>query len=96
MGKVNIDTVREWVTTNDFFKGNRVEQGRDVFVPSNNKYPHVHIGTNFITSSKSPSNHSELVDAQGTVNNGRVLTCNQDTKSAEVMQLCRYLISQQT
>lgn len=85
--------VREWVRTNDFFEGNRVEQGGDVYVPSEKKYPHIHIGDNFVVYSKSPSNHSYLLNGSE-VFKGRVETAQQDCGEAHIMQICRYLSSQ--
>lgn len=62
---LTIKQVTEWVKSNDLFTlddvATRVLQGRDVFVPSQNKYPHVHIGKDFIVWSKSPTNHTDLI-----------------------------------
>ncbi|HLO03749.1 MAG TPA: hypothetical protein VK191_11630, partial [Symbiobacteriaceae bacterium] len=85
--------VKTWVKTNDYFAGNRVEQGGDVFVPSNNKYPHIHIGNDFVTYSKSSSNHIYLIQGDQ-VFKGRIQTAQQDSQDAHVIQVCRYLDSQ--
>jgi hypothetical protein len=90
-----VDQIREWATTNDFFEGNIVQQGKDVFIPSNNKYPHIHIGKDFITYSKAPSNHMYMVETGSEmVNQGRVLNAFQGCKEAHIMQACRYMSSQ--
>jgi hypothetical protein len=95
---MSVDQVREWVTTNDYFEGALVRQGKDLFVPDNARYPHVHIGTNFIVYSKSSGNHSYLIEKGGTIQQGRIHTAVQEetlqNKSAELIQLLRYMASQ--
>ncbi|NRF67355.1 hypothetical protein HLB44_10200 [Aquincola sp. S2] len=63
---LTIKMVREWVTSNDLYSSyfdvaTYVAQGKDIFVPSQNKYPHVHVGKDFIVWSKSPTNHTDLI-----------------------------------
>jgi hypothetical protein len=90
-----VDQIREWSTTNDFFDGSIVQQGKDVFIPSNSKYPHIHIGSDFITYSKTPSNHMYIVEkGSNDVNKGRVLNAFQDSHEAHIMQACRYMTTQ--
>jgi hypothetical protein len=87
--------IRTWVRSNDFFNGYIVEQSGDVFIPGPNKYPHIHIGTNYITYSKTHSNHMYLVETGSTnVNQGRVSNVLQDSNNAHILQVCRYMKSQ--
>ena len=96
MGYINVDNVRAHVEDNMFYEGSRVIQGKDIFVPSNNKYPHVHIGPDYVVYSKGSNNHMYMVERGGQVQNGRVLTARQDSGNAEIMQICGYITSQQT
>jgi hypothetical protein len=90
-----VDTIRTWATTNDFFEDNIVQQGKNVFIPSEKKYPHIHIGPDFITYSKSDKNHMYIVDkGSEIVNQGRVLNAYQGCGEAHIMQACRYMSSQ--
>lgn len=90
-----VNQVRTWATSNDFFEDNIVEQGKDVFIPSEKKYPHIHIGPDFITYSKSKGNHMYIVDkGSDDVNHGRVINAYQGCSEAHIMQVCRYLTSQ--
>ncbi len=90
-----VDQIREWATTNDFFEKNIVKQGKDVLILSNNKYPHIHIGPDFITYSKAPTNHMYIVEkGSEMVNQDRVLNAHSGCGEAHIMQACRYMSSQ--
>ncbi len=94
MANIGIDMVRAHIDGNDFYNALSVKQGNDLFVPSQVRYPHLHIGKNFITYSKTSTNHSEIVAANGFVNEGRLITMLQDSNSAEIKQVARYIMSQ--
>lgn len=86
-------TVRDWVRTNDFFGTARITQGRDTFVPVNNRYPHIHIGDGFVVYSKTSSNHMELIRGDA-VHSERTQQAFDDCNDANIMQVCRYILSQ--
>jgi hypothetical protein len=94
---MSVDVIREWVKTNDFFEGGRdISDRQNTYVSSRNVYPHVHIGSNFITYSKGPNNHSYLIEAGGVVRKGRIDTALADAPQADVFmnQVLRYMSSQ--
>ena len=84
------NTVNTWVTGNDFFEGFKVAQGGDVFVPTNNRYPHIHIGNGYIVYSKTAHNHLYLCQGDQLFLN-RVQTVLQDSDDAHVLQICRFI-----
>jgi len=86
------EQVKDWAKTNDYFANNIEKNGVDVFVPAANIYPHIHMGKNFITYSKSSSNHSELCRGDQ-VFKERINTAQQDTKNPYIDQVCRYMIT---
>ena len=95
---LTIKMVRDWITSNDLYSAyldvaTFVEQGKDIFVPSENKYPHVHISKDFIVWSKSPTNHTDLIRGSMVykANIGNALT---STTDFGVSQLLRYMNSQ--
>ena len=84
--------VMAFVRGNDYFD-HVVDAGGDLFVPSNNRYPHIHMHKNFVTYSKRSNNHMYLI--QGDVAyKGRTETAKQDCGDAEIMQICSYILSQ--
>ena len=90
-----VDQIRDWATGNNFFDGNIVKQGKDVFIPDQNRYPHIHISTNFVTYSKTPTNHMYLVETGSeSVNKSRVTNALQDSQEPHIIQVCRYMTSQ--
>jgi hypothetical protein len=97
---MSTNQVRQWVITNDYFEGGRVQQGRDCFVPSNASYPHIHIGEDFIVYSKSSGNHSHLIEpGDSNIRIGRIHTALQEESFQKrgnpcLIQLLRYMSSQ--
>lgn len=85
-------TVMKWVKSNDFFEGNVVEDNGDVFVPYKNNYPHIHINKDFVTYSKSSSNHAYLIQGDQAYKE-RTETAKQDCGNADIMQICSYILS---
>jgi hypothetical protein len=96
--RMSVDTVRQWVKTNDYFTpafgGSRDVQGTDVFVPTAHKYPHIHIGANYITYSKTPSNHVYLVETGGVVRMNRIDNALTEQGAGDMNQLLRHMKSQ--
>lgn len=94
---MSVDQVQKWVLSNDYFTpdfgGSREEQGREVFVPST-KYPHIHIGADYIVFSKSKTNHSYLIETGGIIRQGRIATALMDVADLNMKQLLRYMSSQ--
>jgi hypothetical protein len=88
-----VDVVEAWVTSNHFFAGAVQVSGSDVYIPSANRYPHIHIGSGFIVYSKSSSNHSYLVNGND-VFAGRCQTARSNCNEAHIIQVCRYIESQ--
>ena len=89
------DYVKAFVEGNDYFENNVVRKNTDMYVPSNNRYPHIHIGKNFVVYSKSKGNHSYLVEkSQSRASKSRTLNAKQNSGSADIMQICDYLLSQ--
>lgn len=70
-----------------------VTQGRDTFVPVNNRYPHIHVGDGFVVYSKTSSNHMELIRGN-VVHAARTQQACDDCNNADIMQVCRYILSQ--
>jgi hypothetical protein len=93
---MSVAEIRKWVTTNDYFAGGRdIADSDNLFVSSRNKYPHIHIGRDFITYSKGADNHMYLIEKGGVVRKPRIDTAVQDApKDAHIMQLLRYMSSQ--
>jgi hypothetical protein len=90
-----VDQLREWVKSNDlftkYFGGDRVEKGNDLFMPSEKKYPHIHIGKDFVTFSKNPSNHIYLIEKGGLVMKNRIIDQSAGTSDFDIKQLLRYM-----
>ena len=82
--------VRDWVLSNDFFEGYRVVEGNDVYVPTANKKPHMHLNKDFVVYSKSDSNHKELIRGDD-VSCGRNADVLQDSNEAHIKQICRFI-----
>ena len=87
--------VRDWVRGNDFFGTARITQGRDTFVPTNNHYPHIHIGDGFVVYSKTSNNHMDLIRGDS-VYEERTQQAFDTCNDANMMQVCRYILSQLT
>jgi len=91
---LTVDMVRVWLTGAFWTDSGRVGQGRDLFVPSQNQYPHIQIGKDFIVWSKSPWNHTDLMRG------GMAYPANisdaliSSTSAFRGNELLRYLISQ--
>jgi hypothetical protein len=95
---LTISMVQEWLKTNDLFSNyfdvaTYVAQGRDIFVPSENKYPHVHVSRDFIVWSKSPSNHTDLIRGS-MVYKANISNALGMTTDFGMSQLLRYMNSQ--
>ncbi len=88
--------LKTWVTTNDLFTDDRVIQSGEVFVPSTNKYPHIHIGKNFVTFSASPTNHIYLCEGDMVYGNriDNVLAGRPTRDLDPINQVCQYIRSQ--
>jgi hypothetical protein len=97
---MSTDQVRKWVTTNDYFESDRVQQGHDCFVPNNARYPHIHIGKDYIVYSKSSGNHSHLIEpGDSIIRHDRIHTALQEEAFQKrgnpcLVQLLRYMSSQ--
>jgi len=90
-----VNQVRLWASSNDYFEGHIVFQGKDIFIPSEKKLPHVHIGKDFIVYKKGADNHSYLVNpGEETVQKSRIAMARTGSNSADIDQVCRYLESQ--
>jgi hypothetical protein len=95
---LTIKMVREWVTSNDLYSSyfdvaTYVAQGKDIFVPSENKYPHVHVGKDFIVWSKSKGNHTDLIRGS-MVYKQNIGSASGFTTDFGMSQLLRYMNSQ--
>jgi hypothetical protein len=90
----NSEMVMAFVRGNDFFDS-VVDDGKDLFVPSKTRYPHIHMNKGFVTYTKNSSNHSYLLQGDSSYR-GRVETAKQDCGDSEIMQICSYIISQFT
>lgn len=87
--------VRDWIRSNDFFSGRVTSKSDGLYVPYENRYPHIHVGDNFVVYSKSKHNHIYLI--QGSMVFGaRAQQAYDDCRDAEMMQICRFILSQHT
>ena len=82
-----------FVRGNDYFEGNVVDEGKDMWVPTNKRYPHIHMQKGFTVYSKTSSNHMYLISGSD-ANRGRTERAFEDCMNADIMQICRYILSQ--
>jgi hypothetical protein len=94
----SVDQLRQWITTNSlftkYFGGSLVEKSNDVFMPSEKKYPHIHIGKDFVTLSKNPQNHIYLIEKGGTVMKNRIIDQQKATTDFDMKQVLGYMALQ--